>query len=78
MRRELHLTDDQRLTNIMAYYAIRDTVYAWLDGGQESDLTDIPDATDTLGERRAFTVSDRPYKAKKSLKIRQNHRKAEP
>lgn len=78
LRKELKLGPEHRLTHIMIYYAIRDTVYAWLDGGQESDLSSIPDLDDNeddLGVRRTFTVSSRPYKTKRILRIRRKNDK---
>jgi len=69
LRRELNLPDTQRLTHIQAFYAIRDTVYGWLDGAAETVVLD-PDPTDDLGERRGFKVSDRPVKRKLRIKKR--------
>lgn len=76
IRKELELDSKHRLSHIMIYYTIRDTVCAWLDGGQEADLRDVPDLDDDadgLEKNRATVVSDRPYKTKRSLKIRRKN-----
>lgn len=68
LRRELGITGEGvPLRNVVAYYAIRDTVYAWLDGGEA--VLD-PDPEDDLGDRRAFVASDRPYRKKLTIKKR--------
>lgn len=75
LRKELNLPDRHQLTSLMIYYAINDTVCAWLDGGQESDLSDIAEMDDDGRENeRPFTPSDRPYKVKQTLKIRRKKR----
>lgn len=61
LRRELGIPEDQPLRTVVAYYAIRDTVYGWLDGAEA--VLD-PKADDDLGQQRAFVVADRPYKKK--------------
>lgn len=75
LRKELNIPNDQPLRNVQAYYAIRDTVYAWLDGGEA--VID-PDPDDELGERRGFQVSERPVEMKKTLKIRRKPGRVAP
>lgn len=65
LRRELGIPADQPLRSVVAYYAVRDTIYGWLDG---ADVQLDPDATDEIGPRRESKVSERPYKKKFTIK----------